>query len=309
MNKQTIEQNVLQRAEAFVETVVVPRIARTRREDPQTLRVRAEMGRDNSDAGLRALQDGGLDVDRLDALAADRSEARRERLRQAHQRAVAGSAEAERRLKDLAPPLPPTTPMNIIIDRVTFIRSFADEGTVYDFSINSLDSWAKYGFDASGDSVGATGLGRLSFFTLWENPEIKPVILTAGARLAVNAYLSVDADWNGVAAWFFPDSEARATVRARTTVWGMDSSVSSIVQDTILASAYASGGFFGGDDSTTITFDEFLDTSGVYVPAQAWSLIEVSLLTEWNALNGEVHLDARNGSFKVSVPWLILTVT
>jgi hypothetical protein len=66
----------------------------------------------------------------------------------------------------------------------------------------------------------------------------------------------------------------------------MDASERAIVQATILASASANGGFFGGDDSASIGFDQFLDTSGVSVAAQGWSLIEVSLLAEWYALEG-----------------------
>lgn len=308
MDKQTIDQSVLQRAEAFVETVVAPRVAPPPREDPRTRRARAEMGREDSDAGLRALRAAGLDLDRLDALAADRSKARRERLEQAHERAVAGSAEAERWLKGVAPALPPVIPETIMIQEVTFIRSFAGEGTVYALSINPLDNWAQYGLDVSGDSVGESGLGRLSFFTLWQNQQKVPVTLSAGAQLVVNANLSVDADANGVASWFLPDSTGQATVGTRTTVWGMDSSVSSIVQESTLGSASVNGGFFGGDQSGPITFNQFLNANGVLVPATSWSLIEVSILTQWYALDGSVHLDAHNGKFKVTVPWLMLTV-
>jgi hypothetical protein len=310
MDQQVIDQNVLRRAEAFVDKVVTPRVAQTPREDPRTLRARAEMAREDSAAGRSFLQAGGLDLDRLDALAADRSKARRELLEQAHKRAIAGSAEAARRLEGLAPGIPPLDPpTTIMVDQVTFIRTFADAGAVYDSAINPMDSWAQYGFDASGDAIGSSGLGRLSFFTLWQNPKNRPIILSAGAHLVVNAHLSVHADWNGVADWFGLGSKSRATVSAQTTVWGMDSSVSSIVQDQSLASASTDGGFWGGDDSASILFDQVLGATGVSIATQAWSLIEVSLLTDWFALNGEVHLDAHNGSFKVSVPWLMLTLS
>ena len=309
MDKQTIDQSVLRQAEAFIDTVVAPRVAPIRGEDPRTRRARAEMARDDSNAGLQALQAGGLNLDALNALVAERAEARRERLQQAHQRAVDGSAEAERRLAGLAPPaLPPAPPTTVTIDQVTFIRSFAGEGLVYSSSIGPLDNWAKYGLDARGDAVGESGLGRLSFFTLWQNPQSKPVILSAGAQMVVNAYLSVDADANGVAVWFLPDSEADATLRTRITVWGMDSSVSSIVEDSVLTSLSVRGGFFGGDEGGSFTLTEALTGTGVYIAAKAWSLIEVSLLTEWTALNGAVHLDARSGSFKITVPSLTLTL-
>lgn len=309
MGKPIIEQDVLQRAETFVDTVVAPRVAPTPGEDPRTRRARAQMAREDSEAGLRALRAAGLDLDRLETLVADRSQARRERLEEAHRTAVAGSAEAERRLEALGPIVPFALPETIVIKEVTFIRSYAGQGLVYASSIGALDNWATYGFDVRGDAVGESGLGRLSFFTLWQNTLTKPVILNAGAQLVVNANLAVDADANGVASWFLPDSTAQGTVHARTTVWGMDSSVSSIVQDTILASASVSGGFFGGDNSYPIAFSQFLTASGVSVAAKAWSLIEVAILTDWSALSGSVHLDAHHGSFKITVPSLTLTVS
>lgn len=295
-------------AEAFIEEAMA-RPAPGRRQDAETLRVRAEAAKQDAELARVELLTGGIDPKRLDALAAERSKARRERAEQSHRRAVDASEAVARHLLELTP-APPTDPVNIILDRVTFIRSFAGAGAVVDSDISSLHSWARYRLSASGSSIGDSGTGRLSFFTLWRNPRTTPVVVTAGARLVVNAHLSVDADWNGVAAWFISGSEARATVRGRTTVWAMwDSTLKSIVHDQILADAGATGGFFGGDDSTSVAFNEFLPASGFFVPAQASILIEVELLTEWVAANGSVHLDAESGSLQVSVPHLILTLT
>ncbi len=197
----------------------------------------------------------------------------------------------------------------MIVDRVTFIRSFAGAGVVTDSQIGSLDSWARYRLEVSGDSVGSSGTGRLSFFTLWRNPRSKRILAEVGARVVANMHLAVDAEWNGVAAWFISGSEARATVRARTTVMAMwDSSVQSVVSDVILGSAGATGGFFGGDDSTTIVKNEFLPGSAMSIPANASVLIEVSVLTEWVAMNGSIDLDAASGDFQVAVPHLIITI-
>lgn len=296
-------------AEAFIEAAV-GRAGSWRSDDPETARARTEAAREDRELARRELLAGGLDPERLDALAAERAEARRARAEQAHGRAVAASSAAARRLAGLTPVLLPAEPMNVIIDRVTFIRSFADAGVVVESEIGSLDSWARYRLGSSATAVTGSGTGRLSFFTLWRNPRNVPVVVAAGARLVVNAHLAVDADWNGVAAWFIGGSEARATVRARTTVWAMwDSTVRSIVHDRILGDAGATGGFFGGDDSASIAFNEFLSASGFAVPAQASILIEVELLTEWVATSGSVHLDAESGSFRVAVPHLILTVT
>ena len=294
--------------EAFIQEAM-GRASPPRRQDPEAARARAEAARQDGELARGELLAAGLDLKRLDALAADRSKARRERAEQTRRRAIEASAVVAGQLAELTPILP-AAPMNVIIDRVTFIRSFAGAGAVIDSDIGSLDSWARYRLNASADAVADSGTGRLSFFTLWRNPRTEPVVVTAGARLVVNAHLSVDAEWNGVAAWFIGGSEARATVRGRTTVWAMwDSTLKSIVHDQILADAGATGGFFGGDDSTSIAFNEFLSASGFFVPAQASILIEVELLTEWVATSGTIHLDAESGAFQVSVPHLILTLT
>jgi hypothetical protein len=104
-------------------------------------------------------------------------------------------------------------------------------------------------------------------------------------------------------------SVASGKVRLQTTVWGMDSSVSSIVQQQDLAEIGVDGGFFGGDDSQSIEFSALLPATGVVVPAGAYSLIEVEVLTDWSANGGaSVTLDAESGSHRVDLPQLLLTV-
>jgi hypothetical protein len=298
-------------AEAFVEKVAASRSGYGPK-DTETAKGRAEAAQEARALGAGELLRGGLDPKRLDALAAEHSKTRRKRADAAEERAVEASGAAARRLAELTPPLTalPAEPMNVIIDRVTFIRSFAGAGAVIDSEIGSLDSWARYKFAKSAGATAERGVGRLSFFTLWRNPRTTPVVVTAGARLSVNARLSVDAEWNGVADWFISGSKALGTVRARTTVWAMwNSAISAVVHDRVLADAGAKGGFFGEDDAASIEFNEFLSASAFVVPAQEFILIEVELLTEWLLEDGSLKLDAESGSFKVSVPHLILTLT
>lgn len=278
--------------------------------DREAARARSAAARADAELARRELLGAGLEAERLDALAAERSGERRGRREEARRRAIDASAEVSRRLAELAPLAPPPAdPMNVIIDRVTFIRSFAGAGVVTDSHIGSLDSWAEYRFEASADALTELGAGRLSFFTLWHNPRTESVVVSPGAKLVVNAHLGVDAEWNGVAAWFISGSEARATVRARTTVRAMwDPSIQAIVVDRIIGDAGATGGFFGGDDSDSIAFSEFLIGGGLTVPAQASILIEVELVTEWVATSGSIDLDAASGSFRVEVPFLILAL-
>jgi hypothetical protein len=275
--------------------------------DAETRRTRAEADRRDAELARKVLSAGGLDLERLDTLARERAHARRSRADKQRRRAVKGSAAVGRWLTGLTPVLP-IDPENVIISTVTFIRTFADAGVVTDSHIGSLDNWARYKLQPSSGAT-KTGTGRLSFFVLWQNPRTDAIVANVGPRVVVNAHLSVDADWNGVASWFIGGSEARATVRARTTVWAMDSSIQAIVSDVILGSAGATGGFFGGDDSTSIAVNQFVPGSGFFVPAQAFVLIEVTLLTEYELTSGSLDLDAASGQFRVSVPHLIVTGT
>jgi len=273
-------------------------------------RGRAESEHEDLELARSALREG-FDAKRLDELARERQDARRSRIDDGRRRAAEESPQLWKQLGELTPALPdPPPPMNVIIDRVTFIRSFAGQGAVTDSHVGSLDSWAKYRLNASAQSIGETGTGRLSFFTLWRNPRTEPIVARIGARLVTNAHLSADAEWNGVAAWFIGGSKAQATVRARTTVMAMwDASVQAIVSDVILDSVGATGGFFGGDDSTTISMNEFLIGSAFSIPAGASVLIDVALLTEWEVTSGSIGLDADSGAFQVGVPHLIIEVT
>jgi hypothetical protein len=306
INQRSTHSDLRKAAEDFVEKVVAPRRQQPNRAD-ETVRARGELALGNRQLAREQLQRSGFDVAALDALAAERSKMSEQLAGQAHRRAIDGSAAAAQRLAALGPVIPPPL-IDVSLDEVTFIRSFADEGAVVDSNVAPGDNWARYKLDASGDAIARSGTGRLSFFTLWQNPKSRVVTVMTAAQLMVNAHLSLHANFGGIAAWTFGDSYARATVRARTTVWSMDSSNSSVVADQLLGDASAQGGFFADDADSSIAFNDVLSGSGVAVPKNAYVLIEVELHTDWTSLDGEIHLDAQSGSFKVSLPQLALTV-
>ena len=291
-------------AEAFIDKVVAPARV-TRSSDPEAARARAELAKEDLKLAKRELVEGGFDPERLDKLAAERSKAHKKLADEGRRRAVDASAAAADRLRGLVPIILPIDPVDTVIDEVTFIRGFAGQGRVIDSNIGPSDNWARYRLESSTDSPDLPG--RLSFFILWQNRQNTSTILMARPNLVVNAHLSCDADWNGVGSWFGFTSQAQATVRARTTVWNMDSSINSIVHDQVLGTAVARGNFWGDDSSESIAFNEILEASGVAIAPQAYSLIEVELVTEWQALSASVVLDAEGGSHRVDVPQIVLT--
>ena len=58
------------------------------RQDPETARARAEAAREDGELARGELLAAGLDLKRLDALAADRSKARRERAEHTHRSVI-----------------------------------------------------------------------------------------------------------------------------------------------------------------------------------------------------------------------------
>lgn len=295
------------KAEAFIDSVIAP-LRATARLDPKAARARSELANKSVELARAELAAGGLDSQRLDALAAERSKERLKLAEHAHQSAVEASAAAASRLAGMRPIILPIDPLETVIDQVTFIRSFAGQGGVVDSNIGPSDNWARYSLESTEDTW--DGTGRLSFFTLWRNQLPVPALVFARANLVVNANFSCNGDWSGVASWFGMSSVASGKVELRTTVWGMDSSVSSIVQQQDLAEIRVDGGFFGDDSSKSIEFNDVLPATGVVVAAQAYSLIEVEVLTDWSANGGaSVTLDAESGSHRVDLPQLVLTVT
>ena len=292
-------------AEEFIDKVVAP-LRVSPPSDAKARAVRTKLFHEDMELGKRDLVASGLDPERLDKLAADRSKGRKKLAEDSRRRVVEASAAAASRLKGLVAVLP-AEPMDLTVDQVTFIRSFAGQGSVVDSNIEPSNNWARYRMEGHDDVW--SGTGRLSFFTLWRNQLTVPASVTARANLAINAHLSCDADWSGVASWFGLSSTARAKVIVRTTVWGMDSSVSSVVQQQDVAEASVDGGFFGDDSSQSIEFGQLLPASAVVVPADTYVLIEVEVLTDWSLNSGaSVTFDAESGSHRVDLPQLILTV-
>ncbi|MEO7411409.1 MAG: hypothetical protein ABIU10_08870 [Sphingomicrobium sp.] len=300
-----LHQDKRAEAEAFIDKVIAPARAAAV-SDPAARRARTELAYESRELAKRELAEGGLNAERLDKFAEARSKLRKKLAEEERRRAVDRSADAARRLADLGQFIFPADPTETVIDEVTFIRSFAGQGSVINSNIAPGDNWAQYKVRGDGDEAW-DGTGRLSFFTLWQNPFSSNVFVTPRTSLSVNAHLSCDADWSGVADWFGLGSEARATVHARTTVWGMDASQRSVVDDRDLGNVSVSGGFFGDDASHAIEFADVLQGSGLVVVPNAFMLFEVEVATEWHANGGaSVTLDAESGSHLVSLSQMVL---
>jgi hypothetical protein len=301
-----MHHDMLKKAEAFVDKVVAP----ARRRQPvgaRTIQAKTDLARKDLELGKAGLAGSGIDLQGLDKLAAERSKERRKLAELTRRNAVTASATAAARLRDMAPVIVPFEPMDTIIDQVTFIRTFADQGVILESNIGPSNNWARYKLQSTSDVW--NGTGRLSFFILWKNDHDSPTVMTAKPNLIINAQLSCSGDWSGVASWFGMSSQASANVGLRMTVWGMDSSTSSVVyQQDNIAQASVDGGFFGGDSGTPIEFNQVLTGTGVVVPGQTYALIEVEVLSQWNAnSDASVTFDAESGSHRIDLPQLILS--
>lgn len=300
-----LNQDKRAEAEEFIDKVIAPARA-SAATDSEIRRKRIELASQHRELARRELADVGLNPDRFDKFAEARAALVKERAQAERRRAIDLSADAARRLADYGQLILPADPNETVINEVTFIRSFAGQGSLIDSNIAPGDNWARYRMRGDGNEQW-DGTGRLSFFTLWQNPFNSSVVVTPRASVTVNARLSCDAEWSGVADWFGLGSEGRATTSARTTVWGMDSSQRAVVDERELGSVNVSGGFFGDDASKAIEFAGLLEGSGVAVLPNAYMLFEVELATDWHATGGAVvTLDADSGSHLMSLSQLVL---
>lgn len=300
-----MHQDKRDEAEAFIDTVIAPARAASVG-DPAARRARTELAYENRKLAERELAESGLNPERLNKFAEARSALGKKRADEDRRRAIDLSADAARRLADFGQLIFPADPTETVLNEVTFIRSFAGQGSVIDSNIAPGDNWAKYKLRGDGNEIW-DGTGRLSFFTLWQNPFNSNVVVTPRTSFSVNARLSCDAEWSGVADWFGLGSEGRATVSARTTVWGMDASQRSVVDERELGSVNVSGGFFGDDASHSIEFADVLQGAGVVVLPSAYMLFEVEVATDWHANSGaSVTLDAESGSHLVLLSQMVL---
>lgn len=289
--------------EEFIEKIVAP--ARRHEDDQETIRAKQAFDKENRSLAAQELKAAGFDIERLDKLASEREERRIKLFEESNRRAVDASALIADRLRDLAPIVLPIDPIDTVIDEMTFIRSFLGQGSVSEYNIGPMDNWAKYRLNSREDNPSLPG--RLSFFALWQNKRSTPTTVTAQPNLIVNARLACEAEGGGIGSWLGGTVQAASgTVRARTVIWSMATNVSSIVSDQVIGSAHCRSGFFGDDAGVTIGFNQVLATSSVVVAPNAYSLIEVELLTEYDG-TGKTVLDAKDGSRSVSVPQIILT--
>ena len=183
----------LEAAEALIEKLALRN--RRRSVHAELAGQRAKRKHEDAKLATRELSASGLDAGRLDAMVAERALLRRRLAEQARGRAIEASVAAGSRLRSLTPVVEPA-PSDLVIDEVTFIRSFLGSGIVSDSAIAPGENFAQYRF--RNHDPNASDPGRLSFFTLWQNPENASKVVTAAARLLVNAHLSADCDGGGV---------------------------------------------------------------------------------------------------------------
>lgn len=257
----------------------------------------------------RILAAGGGDVAALDRLAAKRNAALKRRVEQDRHASLEQSPAVARMLAANVPAPAALDPESyLVIDEVTFLRTFNDGDTLINSQIAQLDNWARYRYQTDQEALIGDSRGRLGFFTLWKNDRNRPVVISAGVHLHVHAYLSAHSSGSGIGTVFGINSTARGTVRARTTVHVLgEAGLKAVVAERTLAEISATGGFFDDDSCTTIVFSEYLSAFPFTVPRQETILIEVELLTE-DSGGGTIKLDAEGGAYRVAIPHILLVL-
>jgi len=263
---------------------------------------------------LRTALAKSIDVAELERIARERKASDLKRAEAAHRQAIAASPGHAKWLAARAVPLTLLMPADggdqFTVDTALFMRAWPNTGALHDSSTGSGDNWAKYFLDIKGDILEPPDEARLSFYALWQNTQDVPVTVRTATRLDVNAHVSAHADARYFMGWFIPGASVDVTLRARLTVsplWLENTQF--VVAEVPVGSVAARGGFWGGDDATTIFTSEFLDGTLTFtVPPGRFLMFETALATGWEIDSGNFFVDAENGAFRIDVPFWIVTV-
>jgi hypothetical protein len=261
-----------------------------------------------------------LDRAELDRLRNEHDAELRRLAVEAKRRAVEGAAEAAKRLdalvaaeRSVLDALPEDTwsPGSFILDEVDFIRSWPTPENLRDSHQERGENWAKYAIEDSQSGTLRGAKEKLSFYTVWQSPRDRAVLVDVLARITVNGHCACDAEWGGVASWFFPDSRSTADVSARLTLWQLWTEPAPVFPvDTVpLETVRAEGGFLGDSSGTSISVSQLVAATKFPVVAQGSILIETSLAVDYEMLSGSVDVDFASDAFSVACPYAIVTLT
>jgi hypothetical protein len=187
---------------------------------------------------------------------------------------------------------------------VYFIRS-TPGGSIPDFHIEDAKSWAKW--RCSRPSLDS-GIEKLSFFHLWQNPKQGWALADISVRLNPLGHFECSAEGWGLPAGWYTESHSDAELSAQLAVWPLwlPQDVSQPPQHTItLARLTATAGVFDDSSSTSINQSVLVKTVRYAVPAQAFILVEASVVLDHQ---GAADVDLASDDFRVGCPTCFVTL-
>ena len=261
----------------------------------------------------RALAFSDADRSELGRLLSEHDSALRRLGEETKAQAIGGSTEVGRRLDELARaeqdalhalpddwrnPWVPSWPP------VYFIRT-TPGAHLLDSHIEDANNWAKW--QCSTPELTSEG-EKVSFFHLWQNTGDALVLADVSVRMNLAGYFEVSAEGVGLPGGWFWENRSDADVSAQLTVWPLwlAHDPAQQPQHSIpLADLSVTAGVFSHSTDTSLESSVLVRTSRYPIPAQAFVLIEASIVLEHV---GAAELDLASGDFRVAAPYCFVTV-
>jgi hypothetical protein len=178
---------------------------------------------------------------------------------------------------------------------------------VDDYKIQPYNSWAKLKHHAT-----SSGLGEVTFYYLWENPNSADTVFTADAYIVLNGHAQAD---DNTSYWLLDHlaTSLYISVQLEPFNWSQDqhNPLPGDFQNAVSLSAYGPGWpiSVGAIMSQNVFRGYDLRAEDIIVHANQVMVFQVIMLMQYSIDDGDIDVDFSSGAFEVMCPEILITIT
>jgi hypothetical protein len=193
----------------------------------------------------------------------------------------------------------------VTLDKPFLIWATPHSNIISDSSIEPFNSWAKIRVESGSSS----GLEKLSFYFLWDNPSNFYTVINASTSMSATGRLKATA-FGGGSAIYSTGSSSFVGCSANFALWSwwLNPPTSTPETRQPLGSVQEFATFWDKSEAVTVSDGANLDKTLFLVPPQGVVVLEVSFQVGYSNDDGRALADFESGGFKISCPVVVVAV-